>query len=316
MRILTFDIGGTFVKSGIFDGHSLSDSKQIPTGMGCSASHILDILTDGARLALSSGPLDGIGISTRGQVDFDHGRIIFDPPEVIPGYTGLDLRQALQARLDLTGQEQFPVIVENDGNCAALAESIWGAARDFGDSLCVVFGTAIGGAIIHNKQLYRGSRYSAGEFGMMYFPSEDETALPYEQYASVTSLVEMALRTDPSMTDGKKITAALAGGDPSITEICHIWCRRAAIGLASLVHIFNPPCLVLGGGIMENESIADRIRTSCLSLLAPGFEHVEIRAAALGNKAGMLGAAYLTARCLPASLLPPFSLRCDGSEGI
>lgn len=304
MRILTFDIGGTFIKFGFFNGSTLCSADRISTEAGDGAEHIIDILARKTWEAMSEGPLDGIGISTRGQVDFSHGVIIFDPPDIIPGYSGLPLREALRARLlDLNGADTYdisrlPIVIENDGNCAAIAENTFGAAREFDDCLCVVFGTAIGGAIIHNRHLYRGSRDSAGEFGMMYFPEKDGAVQSYERYASVTSLVEMATALDPALSDGKKITAALAGGDPQVTSICDAWCKRAAVGLSSLIHIFNPPCVVLGGGIMENQEIVSRISAHCLSLLAPGFEHVKLRAAALGNQAGMLGAAHLTVQAL------------------
>ena len=97
MRISVFDIGGTFIKHGLFDGSTLSELHQIPTNAHLGADHLIASLADILRQELQEGPLDGIGISTRGQVDTEAGRIIYDPPEVIPGYSGACLRQELQS---------------------------------------------------------------------------------------------------------------------------------------------------------------------------------------------------------------------------
>ena len=292
MRISVFDIGGTFIKHGLFDGSTLSDVYQIPTEAHLGTDHLIAALADILRQELQEAPLDGIGISTRGQVDTETGRIIYDPPEVIPGYSGICLRQELQSVL---GRPDLPVAVENDGNCAALAENRTGAAKGFADCICVVFGTAIGGAILSDHQIYHGCAYSAGEFGMMQFPSDCGGSMYYENYASVEQLVQLVSTADPTLTDGRKIAAALDAAviSDAVSAAADTWAHRAALGLSSLIHIFNPPCMVLGGGIMESAEIFSRVRRETQALLAPGFEAVQIRPAALGNQAGMLGAGYL-----------------------
>ena len=299
MRISVFDIGGTFIKHGLFDGAALSEVRQIPTEAHLGADHLIAALADILREELQEAPLDGIGISTRGQVDTAAGRIIYDPPEVIPGYSGTCLRQKLQSALDCDAIANLPIAVENDGNCAALAENRAGAAKGFADCICVVFGTAIGGAILSDHQVYHGCAYSAGEFGMMQFPDGCAGSMYFENYASVTQLVQLVSAADASLTDGRKIAAALDASDAGavttpVSEAVDTWAQRAALGLSSLIHIFNPPCMVLGGGIMESAEIFRRVHQETQDLLAPGFESVQIRSAALGNQAGMLGAGYLT----------------------
>lgn len=299
MRISVFDIGGTFIKHGLFDGAALSEVRQIPTEAHLGADHLIAVLADILRAELQEAPLDGIGISTRGQVDTAAGRIIYDPPEVIPGYSGTCLRQKLQSALDCDTIANLPIAVENDGNCAALAENRAGAAKGFADCICVVFGTAIGGAILSDHQVYHGCGYSAGEFGMMQFPDGYGGSMYYENFASVTQLMQLVSAAEPSLTDGRKIAAALKASDAGavttpVSEAVDTWAQRAALGLSSLIHIFNPPCMVLGGGIMESAEIFRRVHQETQDLLAPGFESVQIRSAALGNQAGMLGAGYLT----------------------
>ena len=291
MRISVFDIGGTFIKHSIFNGFSLSETKHLATCPQLGKDHLIDTLIGILRKETEKAPLDGIGISTRGQVDFFHGVIIFDPPDLFPDYSNTPLRQLISQKLN---QPDIPVIIENDGNCAAIAESAFGSSQTYDNSLCIVYGTAIGGGIIHQNKIYRGSNDSAGEFGMMHFPDGHNGSISYENYASVTKLIEMVSAADASLTDGKKIVTALSHGDKQISCIIDQWCFRVAVGLSSLIHIFNPPCVVLGGGIMENSEIVSRIRKQTFALLAPGFEGVQILPATLGNRAGMLGAAYLT----------------------
>ena len=130
---------------------------------------------------------------------------------------------------------------------------------------------------------------------MIQLPDGCGGSMYFENYASVTQLVQLVSAADASLTDGRKIAAALEA--PTVSEAfsdgADIWAKRAALGLSSLIHIFNPPCLVLGGGIMESPEIFRRVCRETQALLAPGFETVQIRPAALGNHAGMLGAGYL-----------------------
>ncbi len=262
MRISVFDIGGTWIKHAMFDGETLSETIYIPTEAHLGSGQMLDKLAEVLQTELEKGPLDGVGISTRGQVDTASGTILYDPPEIFPDYTGTCLSQALQTAL---GLPDFPVTVENDANCAALAESVFGASKRFSDSIMLTFGTGIGGGIILNGKIYHGDRYSAGEFGMMYLPDEKGQPTHWEQLAS----------------------------NQVLSENPQLWHHRVAMGIASLIHIFNPPCVVLGGGLMEDQERFFQIGQAVYPFLAPGFEHLTIASAELGNCAGMLGAGYL-----------------------
>lgn len=284
MRISTIDIGGTYIKSGVFKDGGIYHTRTTPTESKKGASCIMNTV---CKLIDSHGAIDAIGISTRGQVDSSHGVIVFDTPDVIPDYTGTPIKQLIERRFSV------PVVVENDVNCAAIGEGTYGAAIKYGDFLCLTFGTSIGGAIVMQRQLYHGSSHSAGEFGMMTFPdlNNSDKFFTYENYASVIALVNMAKEYDISLTDGRKIMDAIQ--DPFVSKIVDLWCARVSFGICSLIHIFNPPCIILGGGIMEQAEIINRIRKTTLSSIALGFEKVELLPAKLGNTAGMFGAAHL-----------------------
>ena len=191
----------------------------------------------------------------------------------------------------------MPVAVENDVNAAALGEAICGAGRAHVDFLCLTYGTGVGGAIIQNRQVYHGSSFSAAEFGAIVTHAAERISGGsffdgcYERYASTTALVRMAMDYDPALDNGRKIFARL--DDPNVMQILDRWVDEILLGLASLTHIFNPSCIILGGGIMVQPLILEKIRQKKERFIMPSFCHVQILPAQLGNTAGLLGAAYL-----------------------
>ena len=289
MRIAALDIGGTAIKYGVWEAGQLTGLSERPSPTSC-AQDVVDTLTDIIR---SLGTLDAVGISTRGQVD-GNGTILYDNGPVAD-YTGTPLKYILEARCGL------PVWVENDVNSAAWGEACLGAGKGCKDFLCLTYGTGIGGAIVLNGQLYRGANWSAGEFGSMQLFSQ-KPAWPgfggayYENYASAAALVEAAKAVDPVLSDGRKVCASLK--DPTVAPLVEQWIQNVSFGLSTLIHIFNPGLIVLGGGILQNEELFRRIDACTRTQLMPGFEVVTLKQAMLGNSAGMIGAALLAEQAL------------------
>lgn len=280
MKAAVFDIGGTFVKHGIYEDGVLKDVSSFPT---CGQDGA-DTLIERIRNACGSiTNIDAIGICTRGQVNCDTGEIIYDPPHLIPGYTGKNLKTEF-------GAFGIPVAVENDANCMAIAESNALSADVTADVLCLTYGTCVGGAIVRGGAIYHGTNWSAGEFGMMYMNGEY-----YENIASVTRLVEQAKAMDASLCDGRTITANLDRSDVHV--LVDGWAKQVAEGLASLIHIFNPACMIIGGGIMEDENVFNMVTSKVSELTAPGFD-VNIRSARFGNSAGLIGAGILAQKLM------------------
>lgn len=286
MRTAVLDIGGTSIKSGLWDGERLTQRNEQATdaskGGACVVEKALEILK-GYR------PFDGVGISTAGQVDSKEGYIRY-ANENIPGYTGTRLKDIVEVQFGV------PAAVENDVNAAALGEAWFGAGRAYDDFLCVTYGTGVGGSIVIGKKIYSGSMYSAGEFGgMVVHPEALVKGQPfsgcYEKYASATALVAMASRYDKTLTNGRQIFARLE--EEPVREIVDRWIDEIVHGLVTLIHIFNPPCVVLGGGVMEQPYILKEVREKTMTRLMDSFRNVELRTAALGNGAGLMGAAWL-----------------------
>lgn len=283
-RVAALDIGGTTIKAALWSRDTLGEVREIPTPVTSSTELVQAVI----ELLRSFGPLDAIGVCTRGQVD-GQGRILYDNGP-IPDYTGTPLRSLLEETM------RVPVHVENDANAAAWGEARRGAGKGCGDFLCLTYGTCVGGGLILNGQLYRGANWSAGEFGCMQLFSQQPThegfgGAYYENLASAAALVEAARRVDPSIRDGCELCARL--DEPALSAVADQWVTHVSWGLSSLIHVFNPALIVLGGGILQSDVLFRRIDACTRSQLMPGFEVVTMKQALLGNRAGMIGAALL-----------------------
>lgn len=284
MRIAALDIGGTAIKSALWNGTSLLDMREDPSPT-CSAQALLFAA---ASTVKRFGPIDALGVATRGQVSRD-GLIIFDNGPVAD-YTGTNVRRWFLTALGC------PVAVENDVNAAAIGEGRLGAAAGLSDYLCLTYGTAVGGAIVQNGSIYRGANDSAGEFGAMQLFSQDPggeglCAAFYENLASASALVRAAKSIDPEIENGRMVCERM--NELALQPTIERWVRNVSYGLSTLIHIFNPFCIVLGGGIMENVALFQKIASCTAGQLMPGFEMAELRRAQLGNRAGLIGAALL-----------------------
>ena len=292
MKILVFDIGGTSIKHGYCIDNTLQEIQETPTDAKKGGRHVIDTVIS---LIKEQEGYDAIGISTAGQVNAEKGSIIYANSN-IPGYTGMQIREELEALFHV------PVAVENDVNSAALGEAIYGAGRAYENFLCLTYGTGVGGAIIQNQTVYHGSSFSAAEFGAIVTHSEERKGKTdfydgcYERYASTTALVKKAMEYDSSLDNGRKIFAHI--DDPNVMDILDAWVDEIMMGLATLTHIFNPSCIIVGGGIMVQPLVIEKIHEKMDQYIMPSFAHVKIIPAELGNSAGLLGAHHLAVKLL------------------
>lgn len=287
MKFAVLDIGGTSIKSGLFINNSLYHMGEHDTNSSYGGEYVIN---KAKEIIKGYGEVDGIGISTAGQVDFEKG-IIRYANENIPGYTGMRIKEIIEKEFCV------PVVVENDVNSAAIGEAHFGAGKEFKEFICLTYGTGVGGAIVLNGDIYRGSSFSAGEVGAMIMHPEDRNALEdmysgcYEKYASTTALVSKVMRFDESLNNGRSIFKALYRKD--VKDAVDEWIEEISYGLASLIHIMNPSCIILGGGVMEQEYILDKVKENVMKHIMESYRHVTLTRTALGNKAGMFGVAHL-----------------------
>ncbi len=290
MKTIVLDVGGTTIKSAVFENNNLTCIEETPSEAKLGGAHLVAKMTEIIESYGHSHSFERIGISTAGQVNPVSGTIIY-ANENIPGYTGTHLKKILEDKFSV------PVCIENDVNAAALGEAFLGAGKGAKDFVCLTYGTGIGGAVFANGGLYSGSSFSAGEFGAIITHPEDrhpETDIfsgCYEKYASTTALVQNAMKSDPSLCNGREIFKRIE--EPAVKQPVEQWISEIVYGLVTITHILNPSCIILGGGVMEQDYVIERIKEMYFTHIIPSFSHVKIKKAELGNRAGMLGAAML-----------------------
>lgn len=292
MKLLAVDIGGTMLKIAKTtpDGKVISHYEE-PSEAYKGGSYLMEKV---CRLIGAYTDYECIGVSTAGQVDSLKGAIIY-ANENIPAYTGMQVKDIL------TNTFKIPVVVENDVNCAALGEAIYGAGKNEKDFLCLTYGTGIGGAIIIDHKIHKGADGVAGEFGhLITHPGGRVCGCGfkgcYEQYASTTALVQLAKRVDFDCTNGRILFERFHQGDYHMKAVIDTWIDEIVIGLVSLTHIFNPSCLILGGGILEQPYIIEAVDAKLHQHVMASYGGVKVKKAALGNRAGLLGASYLASQ--------------------
>ena len=285
MRIAVVDIGGTNIKSGIWEEDKIIEQKETPTQAAKGGEHVVAAVME---LLHAYQNFDAIGISSTGQVNSQEGTILY-ANQNMPAYTGTPMKELLWKEF------QVPVAVQNDVNCAAVGEAYYGAGTDSMNFLCLTYGTGVGGAIVINGKLYTGASYCAGEFGAIIthpdqrIAGQDKFSGCYERYASTSALVKKAKQVDDKLTNGYAVLEQI--GRPEVSRIVSEWIDEVVIGLVSLIHIFNPSLIILGGGIMEQEMIITRIQEKLRPQIMESFAGVKVVPAKLGNMAGLLGAA-------------------------
>ena len=288
MKIIAFDIGGTFIKYALCDENfTLTRLTKIPTDASMGGKKIIEKVIE---IIKQHDNIDRVGISTAGQVDSNTGTVVY-ATDTIPGYTGTKIKEMVEQE---TGILTF---VENDVNSAAIGEAYFGKAKGYSDFICLTYGTGIGGAVWLNNEIYKGSFCSAGEMGHIITHADGKSCTCggngcYECYASARALVEEVNKISAEKLDGVKIFEKVNFSKPEIRSTVDNWIDEIVTGLMSIVYIFNPSLIVLGGGIMNEEYIVNSINTRIQSKLMTSFRNVKIVNSNLGNTAGMLGVAY------------------------
>jgi len=284
-RVLAFDVGGTWVKYGIVDADGrLLCSEQLATQSEPDGKALLTRLLAIAEPLVACHAPAGIAFSTLGIIDAAEGRLV-GAVEAIAGYFGQSPKECFERAFGV------PVVVENDGNCVALAEGWTGAAAGVRHYLALTLGTGIGGGIVIDGRLYRGANGAAGEWGYMLVDGK-----VWEDHASPRGLAAAAEKARPGCgLDAEGVFAARDHGDAEMAAVVAAWFGLLATGLANLLFAFNPSRVVIGGGITaRGPAFLQELRAEMRLRLRPDFYRMcDIALASAGNQAGLLGAARL-----------------------
>ena len=284
MRIC-FDIGGTSIKYGIAYEEKgaifFQKKEETPTdAKKFGGNGIEQKIMHLTKKMLKEVEADGICISTAGMVDSHTGEILY-ANENIPDYTGRNLKTLIEKKFGM------PCTVENDVNCAALGETVYGAAKGSKSVVCLTVGTGIGGAVVLNGEVWHGHGGSAGEIG--YMPLSGSTL---EDKASTTAMVRYIEQQTGKKLDGRQIFSQAKTGDLVCRQGIERMCEYLAQGIAAGICLLDPEAVVLGGGVMsQKEYIWPLLLNGLQKYVKPVvLNRCKITFAELENCAGMAGA--------------------------
>ena len=280
MSLLTIDVGGTSIKYALFRKGALSQKGSFPTPTSLTAYY--EVLTELVKNYEQLYQITGVAISSPGAVNKTTGAI--EGASALPYTHHFDIRGELEARLVL------PVSMENDANCAALAELKFGAAKGMKDVIFMVLGTGVGGAIVIDGKIRHGQHLFGGELGFMLM---DDTHSFSELGTAIGMANRYKARTGKDLT-GEAIFNLAHAGEEIAQEEMTVFLFNVAKGIFNLAYAFDPECIVIGGGVSQAEWLIPELEKELQKMLnkfriAP-FLPV-IKACQYRNDANLVGAA-------------------------
>jgi glucokinase len=302
------DLGGTKVLVGVVGEHRKVLYEDQERSAGQSQDELMETLEREVREALEARPnVAAVGLGIPCTIDRERGVAI---TAVNLPIENLPIRDLMQERLGI------PVFVDNDANVAALAEHRFGAAKGTSDAVMLTIGTGIGGGVIIDGELYRGSTGAASEPGHMVIDFDGPpcqgncpnrgcletfasgTALAREGRAAAEGNPESALGrvlAEGGVIDGKAVTDAANDGDPVAVAVVEEAGRRLGAGLSGLANIFEPEVIVIGGGVAKviGDLMVAPAREELRTRALRPMNETPVRMAELGSEAGMVGAAEM-----------------------
>jgi glucokinase len=300
------DLGGTKMQIGVQAGvETLWESREASTEQ--TQDELVELLIreiDAAREARPEALAVGLGVPAT--IDQERGEAI---SAVNLPLVDLPLRELIADRVGL------PVFLDNDGNVAALAETLYGAAQGMSTLVMLTIGTGIGGGLILGGDIFRGSTGAGAELGHVVIQADGPpcqgncpnhgcvealasgTALGREGMAAAESAPDSALGkllAAGEKVDGTAVTEAALAGDQTAIGVFDLIGSRLGVACASFANIFQPEAIVVGGGVIKaGDLLLDPARKEVRDRALRPMNETPILAATLGNDAGMIGAAAL-----------------------
>ncbi len=313
MYRLGIDLGGTNIVAGVVDeDYKIIGKGKMKTGATRSADEIADDMAKAVFAAIedakiSIDQIDSMGIGSPGAIDPVNGVVTYANNL---GFNNVPLVKMMKERV---GKDFY---IENDANAAAYGEYIAGAGKGTTNFVAITLGTGVGGGIIIDGKIYSGSNYAGGELGHTVISMNGEMCTCgrhgcWEAYASATALInqtkqamhryadsEMWKLCDNDINNVNGITAfnAMRNGDPVGRMVVDRYLEYVAVGISNVINIFQPEAVCIGGGISkEGETLTEPIKAFVAgeNYARSIKQHCVIKTAALGNDAGIIGAAFL-----------------------
>lgn len=255
MAILVFDMGGSAVKYGVWSQDSLVSKGKFITP---NTWEEMKAQLQQVRTSVNE-EIEGGGISAPGAVNAQERRI--DGISAIPYIHGFDIYSELEAAFGV------PVTIENDANCAGMAEFYQGAGKEFQQAAFVVIGTGVGGTLFQNGELVRGAHLYGGEFGLMILDQG-------KTFSQLGTAVQMAWRycdrigVDRATITGEEVFQRAEDGDAIAIEEVNKFYRYLAQGLFSIQFAFDPEVIIIGGGVSAKKGLLQEVDQRLKKMLA------------------------------------------------
>lgn len=314
MYRLGIDLGGTNIVAGVVDeNYNILAKSSVKTNSPRSAEEIADdmakVTFDAIEKAgLKIDDIDGFGMGTPGSVEPEKGIIIYSNNI---GFFNVDIAQMMRER---TGKDFY---IENDANAAAYGEFVAGAGKGTKNFVAITLGTGVGGGVIIDGKIYSGSNHAGAELGHSVIMIDGVPCTCgrngcWEAYASATALIRQTKQAmtrypnsimwqlcgnDIEKVNGITAFNAMRQGDMAGKMVVDKYIDYISIGIANVVNIFQPEIVCIGGGISkEGKTLTDPITNFVNGEdYARDLEkRVQIKTAALGNDAGVIGAAFIS----------------------
>jgi glucokinase len=305
--VLALDIGGTKVAAGVVGPDGETRSFQVApsrTERGPEAV-LADLFQLGRESVEQSGvpwtEITAVGIGCGGPLDAAEG-ILLAPPH-LPGFRDVPVAALAEKAFER------PALLENDGTAAAAAEQRFGAGVGVRNMVYLTISTGVGGGAVIDGRLYRGAAGNGGEFGHVTIDWRGRVCRGcgrrgcLEAYVSGTSISErasegmdaassLALLGTPTAAD---VVSAAVAGDAYARSVWDETIEALACGLTSIVNLFEPELVVLGGGVTRaGELLIGPVREAVRAqAMAPAGRTVDIVPAALADRVGVVGAAAI-----------------------
>jgi glucokinase len=297
--VLGLDIGGTKLAAGVVDRNGVVHSFVVaPSRADEGPEPTLERLFELGRQAVIGSGLEwdairAVGIGSGGPLDADRG-ILIAPPH-LPGWRNVHVNE-------LAGRAYHrPVTLENDATAAAAGEHRWGAGAGASNMVYLTISTGVGGGVVIDGSLYRGSMGNGGELGHV---TVDWHGRPcrgcgrlgcLEAYVSGTSIAERAQEAGLPYATAEAVAAAAREGDAGAKAVWDETVEALACGVTSIVNLFEPELVVIGGGVSRSgEQLIGPVRELVrASTMKPAGEKADIVASAFGDQVGVVGAAAI-----------------------
>jgi glucokinase len=304
-RVLAFDLGGSKLLGGVVDARGRAEERIRRPVAGLGREDLLDLFAQAVEEVRAGAP-DAMAVGFGIPCLIDRRRGVSVRSVHLP-LDELAFGAALEERVGL------PVAWDNDANMALLAEHRLGAARGASEAVMLTLGTGIGGALVVDGRLYRGSTGAAGELGHTVVDIDGPPCSPgcpgrgcLEAFASGTAIGregEAAVRAEPDSALGRAlaegrpatgwlVTGLALAGDPLARTVLERVGERLGAGLVSIVNALDPEVVVVGGGAMAGGELLLEPARRVLEerALLPVRDRVRVTAAELGEAAGVVGA--------------------------